>query len=76
MSTLPLSMNVSRKSSKPPFDVAEVDAEDLLARSEVADHVEDLLAGLLELLGHGALAEVQAVIRALLDRDEPLQPVG
>jgi hypothetical protein len=38
-------MNVSRKSRHAPFDVAEVDAEDLLARTEVADHVEDLFAG-------------------------------
>ncbi len=49
------------------FDVAEVHIEDLLARSEVANHVVDLLAWLFELLRHGALTEVQAVIRAFLD---------
>src|ERR1043166_5550349 len=57
------------------LDVAEVDAEDLLARAEVADDVEDLLARLLELLGHGALTEVEAVVGALLDRDEFLQAI-
>ncbi len=49
-------------------DVAEVHAEDLLARAEVADDVEDLLARLLELLGDRALAEIQTVVGILLDR--------
>ena len=75
MSTLPLSTN-ARGSQEAALDVAEVDAEDLLARAEIADHVEDLFARLLELLRDGALAEIQAVVRALLDRHELLEAVG
>src|SRR5260221_1947312 len=57
------------------LDIAKVHVENLLARTEVADDVEDLLAGILELLRHGALAEIQAVVRARLDGHEALQPV-
>jgi hypothetical protein len=54
MSTLPLLMKVSRKLRKPPSIFAEMHVEDLLARSEIADHVN--LARLLELLGPSPLA--------------------
>src|SRR6185369_12300344 len=37
--------------------------------------VEDLAAGVLEHLAHGALAEVQAVVGAGIDFDEALEPV-
>ena len=47
-------------------DVAEVYVENLLARPELADHVEDLFAGILQHLRYGPLAEVEPVIRALL----------
>ena len=43
----------------PPADVAEMHVEDLLARAEIADQVVDFLAGVVEHLGHRALAEVQ-----------------
>jgi len=76
MSTLPLLMKVSRKLRKPPSIFAEMHVEDLLARSEIADHVKDLLATLLELLGPSPLAEVQAVVRAFPDRHELLGSVG
>src|SRR5262249_3576035 len=46
------------------LDVAEVDVEDLPAAAEPADDLVDLLARLLEHLGHRPLAEVQAVILA------------
>src|SRR5258708_6062639 len=61
---------------KPSLDVAEVHAEVFAARAEVADHVEDLLPRLVELLRDRALAEIQAVVRAFLDRHELLQPFG
>src|SRR5207249_1653996 len=56
-------------------DVAEVDVEDLAARAEPPDHVVHLLAGLLQHLADRPLAEVQPVIRTLLDADESLQPL-
>src|SRR5437899_4957440 len=46
----------------------------LAARPEVADDVVDLLGGLLQHLGDGPLAEVETVVRAGVDVDEPLQP--
>ena len=52
-----------------------MDVEDLAALAEIADDVEDLFRRLVEHLRHCALAEVQAVIRTLGDRDEPLQPI-
>src|SRR5439155_10854416 len=55
------------------LDVAEVDVEDLLAEPEVADHLEDLPAGVVQHLGDRALAEVQAVVGARVDVDEALQ---
>ena len=39
-----------------------------LCAAEVADDVEDLFSGIGEHLGDGALAEVEAVVGALLDR--------
>ena len=56
-------------------DIAEVHVEDLLARAEVADDIEDFDARILEIFRDGSLAEVEAVIRALLDGDEFLEPV-
>ncbi len=56
-------------------DVAEVDVEDLVARAEVTDDVEDLFSGIGEHFGDRALAEVEAVVGALLDRDEALQAI-
>ena len=47
-----------------------------LRDAEVADHVEDLLARILQHLRDRALAEVQSVIRALPDGDELLQAVN
>jgi hypothetical protein len=57
-------------------NVAEVYVEDFAARSEIADHVEDLPAGVGRHVGNRALAEVQAVIRTLLDGDELLETGG
>src|SRR5918995_3552238 len=54
-----------------PVDVAEVDVEDL--PFEAANHVVDLHVRILELFRYGALAEVQAVVRALLDLHEAPQ---
>src|SRR4051812_37103478 len=56
-------------------DVPEMDVEDLASGSEVADDVENLLAGLVEHLRHGPLAEVQSVIRIVGNRDEALETV-
>src|SRR5580658_2856484 len=58
-----------------PANVAKVYVEDLLALTEVADHVEDLHAWILKILGDSSLAEVQSMIGALTDRDELLQPI-
>jgi hypothetical protein len=55
-------------------DVADVDVEDLLPRAEVADDVVDLGRRLLQHLGGRAQAQVQPVVRALLDGDEALHP--
>src|SRR4030095_14266101 len=60
---------------KAAFDISEVHAEDLLAGSEVTNHIEDLFAGLFELLRHRALTEIETVIRTLLDRHESLQSI-
>src|SRR5205823_3198855 len=56
-------------------DIAEVDVKDLFPRSEIADYVPDLLVGVSQHLGHGTLAEIQSVIRALLYADELLEPL-
>src|SRR5262249_10326943 len=56
-------------------NIAEVDIKDLIARSEVANHVKDLLARILKHLGYGALAEIKSVIGAFLDTDEFFQPI-
>src|SRR5207247_10820065 len=61
------------KIEEPAADVAEMDVEDLLASAEPADDVEDLIARLLEHLSDRTLAEVEAVVRALGDGDEPLE---
>src|SRR6185436_482950 len=57
------------------FDVSEVHAEDLLAGSEITNHIEDLFAGLFELLRHRALAEIETVIGTLFDRNKSLQSI-
>jgi len=54
-------------------DVAEVDVEDLLSDSEIADDVVDLRPWVIEHLCGGAEAEIETVIRALLDGSELLQ---
>src|SRR5207248_9652607 len=54
-------------------DVAEVDVDDLPAGAEPPDHVEDLFPGPLQQLTDGPLAEVEPVVRALPDPDEPLE---
>src|SRR5260370_16259066 len=56
-----------------PIYVAEVHVEDLPARAEVADHVEDLIARPFEHFRDGALAEIEAMIRARDDVDETLE---
>ncbi len=63
------------KSSLRPLDVPEVHVEDLAALAEPADHVEDLTGWVVEHLGDGALAEIEAVIGALVHLHEPLQPL-
>src|SRR5581483_6252735 len=54
-------------------DIAEMDIEDLLAAAEPADHIADLVIGMIEALGYGALAEVQPVIGAFVQGDELLE---
>src|ERR1035438_9144510 len=49
--------------------------EDLVARAEVSYDVEDFLPGILQHLRNRSLAEVQTVIRILLDRNELLQTI-
>src|SRR5207245_10534436 len=57
------------------LDVAEVDSENLVASSEVADHVGQLLVRIFQHFRNGALAKVQAVIFAGIDGDELFQAV-
>jgi len=68
-------MNVSWKLEETPSDVPEVHIKDLLARAEMPDHIEDLLAGFLQHLRNRALAEIQAVIRTIDDVDKALQAI-
>src|ERR1700722_7165222 len=56
-------------------NVAEVHVENLISRAEVANHVEDLSAGVGKHLADGALAKIEAVIGILLNLDEPLDPI-
>ena len=56
-------------------NVAEMHVENLLARAEVADDVEDFDVGIFEIFGDGSLAKVQAVIGALLNSDELFESV-
>jgi hypothetical protein len=58
-----------------PLDVTEMDIEDLAARSEPTDYVEDLVGRVVELLGDGALAEIEPVIGALVHLHEALEPL-
>src|SRR5204862_112094 len=64
-----------REFEKAAADVAEVDIEDFPAAAKPADHVVDFLARLLEHLGNGALAKIDAVIFARHRFDETLQSV-
>ena len=70
---IPLVREDFDKVADPPADVSEVDVENLVALSEVPDHVVDLFARAVEHLGHRALAEVQAVVLVLVHRDELLE---
>src|SRR5262249_33289064 len=63
------------KIEKAASDVAEVNVEDLFATAEVADHVEDLGAGVLQHLRDCSLAEIQSVVWTGFDFDEALQSV-
>jgi hypothetical protein len=56
-------------------DVPEMHIKDLLARAEIPDHIEDLLAGFLQHLRNRALAEIQAVIPTIDEVDKALQAV-
>src|ERR1700722_7271395 len=56
-------------------NVAEVHVEDLISGAEVANHIEDLSAGVSKHLAAGALAKIEAVIGILLNLDEPLDPI-
>src|ERR1700761_2291542 len=58
-----------------PANVAKMHIEDFVAGAEVADHVENLDARVVQHLAHRALAEVEAVIWILFDGDESLQPL-
>ena len=55
-------------------DIAEVHVEDLLARPEIADHVDDFLAGIGQHFRYRPLAEIQPVPRALMHLNEPTFP--
>src|SRR5438105_7941965 len=61
------------KIEKSPFDIAKVDVEDLAPASKVADNVINLLAGMLEHLGHRPLAKVEPVVFAWRDLDKALE---
>src|ERR1019366_4617116 len=58
-----------------PANIAEMDVEYLFARAKVANHIKYLDARILQVLRDGSLAEVQAVVGALLNGDKPLQSV-
>src|SRR5690348_17472359 len=56
-------------------NIAEMDVENLISRTEVPDHIKNFLARPLEHFRNRALAEIQAMIRTLLNRDESLQAI-
>jgi serine/threonine protein kinase len=56
-------------------DIATMHVEDLLARAEISNHVEDFLPGIVQHFRDGSLAEIQTVIRVLLDANEFLQTI-
>src|SRR5262245_39520673 len=58
-----------------PANVPEMDVEDLLARTEVTNHIEDFLARILAHYRDGSLAEVQSMVGTLLDGDELFESV-
>src|SRR5580700_5444670 len=60
---------------KTSVNVAEMHVEDLLARAEVADDVEDFTARIFEHFRHCSLAEIQAVVRAGIDLNESFQTI-
>lgn len=51
-------------------NIAEVDVEDLVTRTEIPDDVKDLLARVLQHLRDRPLAEIEYVIGAFLNTDE------
>ena len=57
-----------------PFDVAEMDVEDLGPLAEPVDHCEDLARRVVEHLGDRPLAEIEPVIGAFVHLDKALQP--
>ena len=59
---------------EPALDIAEVDVEYLVSLTEVADYVVDLFSGIFEHFRYGALAEVEAVVRAFVHLDEFFEP--
>ena len=58
-----------------PADVAEMNIEDLFARAEVADDIEDFDARIREHLRDCALAEVEPMMGTFVDADKFLEPV-
>ena len=63
------------KVQKATLDVAKVDVEDLLLATQIADHLVDLLVGILEHFGYRSLAEIEAVVRAGVHVDKAFQSV-
>src|SRR5215813_8751858 len=56
-------------------DVAKVHIEQLATLSKPADHIKDLAARVIEHRRDGALAEVEAVIGALVHHHKALEPI-
>jgi hypothetical protein len=59
--------------SMSPPDVAEMHVEQLAALPKPADHIEDLAAGFIEHRRDGALAEIEAVIGAVVHAHKALE---
>src|SRR3954465_5149208 len=64
------------EAQEPAANVSEMHVEDLVARTEVADHVVDFFPRFGQHLADRALAEIEAVIRARTDADKPFEAVN
>ena len=63
------------KIAKTALDVAEMHIENFLALSKIPDHIIRVRTGIFQALGHTAQAEIQSIVRTIVQIDKLLKPI-